>query len=217
MSVRAIIVDDHPIIRDTLVNALVSQGVFDEVASASAFRELIEMLERDAAYQLLILDLGLTDISGSDGLVYIREHFPDIPVVIFSASDSTDIITRCFENGIHGFISKNTSMQILVSAIRMVLAGGMYIPPAAVRRMGFDPVEESVTHPKPVVLPIQLTPKQREVFKQLLLGVPNKLIASRLGMAEGTVKTHLYVIYQTLGVNSRAQAILKARQLKLLD
>ena len=116
MTSRALIVDDHPIVRDALESSLLSLNVFEIVVVAQSFQELRDKLEQDENYNLLILDLSLTDISGSDGMEYIRDNYPDLPVIIFSANDSNDIINRCFERGVHGFVSKNESMQIFVSA-----------------------------------------------------------------------------------------------------
>jgi len=217
MSNRALIVDDHPIIRDALVASLVSLSVFDEVVSTSSFQELLDKLAQDTAYQLLILDLSLADISGPDGMLYVREHYPEIPVVIFSGSDSVEIIAQCFENGVHGFVSKNSPMQVFVNAIQIVLAGGTYIPPAAASLMWSDPTRTVASERVPAEETVHFTPKQQKVFEQLMLGVPNKIIARRLNMAEGTVKTHLHSIYQLLRVSNRAQAILKSRELQIID
>ncbi|MFT4520513.1 MAG: DNA-binding NarL/FixJ family response regulator [Halioglobus sp.] len=216
MPVRALIIDDHPIIQEALTSSLLTLGVFEEIETACSFRELLEKLEREASYQLLILDLSLTDISGSDGMVYVRENYPDIPIIIFSGNDSAEIISQCFEYGVHGFVSKNSSMQVMVNAIQIVLAGSVYIPPSAANLMGFAP-----SPPRPSSLEsreekIHFTPKQQEVFEQLMQGVPNKVISKRLNVAEGTVKAHLHSIYQSLGVSSRAQAILKAQQLQII-
>lgn len=216
MPTSGLIVDDHPIMRDALFTSLLSLGVFEVLDTASHFQELLEKLERDASYQLLILDLSLTDISGSRGVVQIREHYPEIPIIIFSGNDSTDIIAECFELGVHGFVSKNAAMDTFVKAIRTVLAGGIYIPPLAAHLMGFEPVEALDSPAPSAEEPIHLTPKQKEVFDQLMLGVPNKIIARRLDIAEGTVKAHLHCIYQLLRVNSRAQAILKSRQVQII-
>lgn len=217
MSTRALIVDDHPIVRDALVTSLVTLNVFDEITTANDFHGLVEQLSRGARVQLLILDLSLTDTSGSRSIEFIREHYADVPILIFSAFDSTDIITQCFEYGVHGFVSKNSSMQTIVRAIQVVAAGGMYIPPAAALSMGFDQFESAASLPQQDQHKPQFTPKQQEVFEQLLLGLPNKVIAKQLSIAEGTVKTHLHSIYQILRVNSRAQAILKSRQLKIIE
>lgn len=217
MSTRALIVDDHPIVRDALVTSLVSLNVFDEVKTANCFSSLVEQLSLDARFQLLILDLSLTDTSGSRSIEFIREHYPEVPILIFSAFDSTDIITQCFEYGVHGFVSKNSSMHVVVTAIRVVMAGGMYIPPAAARSMGFEQSESANLPTKLDERKPMFTPKQQEVFELLLQGLPNKVIARRLNIAEGTVKTHLHGIYQILRVNSRAQAILKAQQLHIIS
>lgn len=216
MSARALIVDDHPIIRSALVAALVSLGVFDQVETVECFRELREKLEQDTDYQLMILDLSLTDISGPHGMIYIREHYPDIPILIFSSNDSTDVIAQCFEYGVHGFVSKNSPMQIFVNAIRMVLAGGIYIPPEAASLMGFEPRDARDSALEPIAERVHFSPQQSKVFEQLMLGAPNKVIARRLDLAEGTVKAHLHGIYQLLRVNSRAAAILRARQLQIV-
>lgn len=214
---RVLIVDDHPIIRDTLVTTLVSLGVFDETVTCGSLKELIAGLEQNNNYSLIILDLSLTDVSGPDGMIYVRENFPDIPIIVFSANDSEEIVAQCFEKGVQGFVTKDSSMQILVSAIQIVLAGGCYIPPEAARIMGFDSELVTTTPATPRESAVQFTPKQQLVFEQLMQGSPNKLIARRLDMAEGTVKTHLHAIYQMLGVSNRAQAILKSQQLNLVS
>ena len=218
MEKRALIVDDHPIIRDALATSLLSLGVFDELETASSFKQTLEKLERDSNFQLMILDLSLTETSGTNGMVHVRENFSDIPIVIFSGNDSTDTIAEAFEWGVHGFVSKSSPMQVVVNAIRMVLAGSTYIPPSAIRLMGYEPPEsqESTDDASPEDEQVYFSPKQRQVFDQLMLGMPNKVIADRLDMAEGTVKTHLHNIYQILRVRNRAQAILKSRQLHLI-
>jgi DNA-binding NarL/FixJ family response regulator len=213
---RAIIVDDHPIVRNALVTSLLTLNVFEEVETANCFQELNEKLERDSDFQLLILDLSLSDSSGSGGIVFIRERYPNIPILVFSASDDVDTVILCFEHGVHGFVSKNSPMQIFVNAIRVVLEGGIYIPPSAAQRLESSLSEPMDIESYPANERPQFTPKQQEVFEQLLQGVPNRIIAKRLGMAEGTVKTHLHKIYQLLHVNSRAKAILKSQQLQLM-
>ena len=147
MSNRALIVDDHPIVRDALMTSLLALAVFDEIDVVGSFRGLIEKLETKVPYQLLILDLSLTDTSGPWSVEFVREHYMDVRILVFSASDSADVITQCFEKGVHGFVSKHSSMQVFVNAIRLVLAGGIYIPPAAARALGFEPLEPVSVQP----------------------------------------------------------------------
>jgi DNA-binding NarL/FixJ family response regulator len=214
---RALIVDDHPIVRNALVTSLVSLEMFDDLDTAGSFQELIEKLEADSDYRLMILDLSLTDISGADGLVYIRENYPDIPVVVFSGHSSPDVIANCFDKGVHGFVSKNSSMQVFTNAIRIVLSGSSYIPPEAVSLLGPEPAMSRGFESGLAEKPIEFSPKQRQVFDQLIMGMPNKVIATQLNMAEGTVKSHLHSIYQILQVTNRAQAILRARELRIAE
>ena len=213
---RAIVVDDHPIVRNALVTSLLALSVFAEIETANCLQELKAKLERDCDFQLLILDLSLTDISGSGGIMFVRERYPDIPILVFSASDDVDTIIQCFEHGVHGFVSKNSSMQVFINAIKVVLEGGIHIPTSAAQRLGFNLPESTHSESHSSDVRPQFTPKQQEVFEQLLQGVPNRVIAKRLGMAEGTVKTHLHKVYQLLHVNSRAKAILKSQQLKII-
>lgn len=216
MNNRALIVDDHPIIRDTLVTSLVSLGVFTEVETCGSLQETMDKLSQ-GDYGLLILDLSLTDQTGTAGMIRIREEYPSTPIIIFSGTDSTDTIAEAFEWGVHGFISKSSPMQIVINAIKIVLSGGTYIPPSAIRLMGYEPPQETTARLSEAEEHVKFSPKQKEVFLQLMQGIPNKVIADRLSMAEGTVKTHLHSIYQTLNVHNRAQAILRAKQLNLVD
>jgi len=209
-------VDDHPIVREALATALLSLGVFDEVVTADCYRTMVEKLEKDARFTVLILDLNLGDTFGSKSVEFIRERFTHIPILIFSAFDSTDIIAQCFEYGVHGFVSKGVPMQTIVNAIRIVAAGGLYIPPSVASSMGFELPASTETGGQLHQDKPGFSPKQQQVFELLLQGLPNKMIARRLGIAEGTVKTHLHSVYRVLRVTNRAQAILKSQQLKLM-
>lgn len=214
---RILVVDDHAIVRDALVSALLALNVCTAVATASSLAEVIDKLRKDADFDLIILDLVLEDVSGVQGMAYLREHFAHIPILVFSGIDSVDVIAHCFECGVHGYIPKSSSMPVTVNAIRIVQAGGTYIPPNAARLLGFEPTYPDIADAISATEQVHFTRKQREVFQQLIEGVPNKVIARRLDMAEGTVKAHLHSIYQQLRVRNRAQAILKSRQIQIVD
>lgn len=216
MTKRALVVEDHPIVRDVIVASLSSLGIFQNVVTASSLHETLGVLAEDDGFALIILDLHLSDTVGTEGMTRLRESYPDIPVIIFSGEDSTDTISKAFEHGVRGYIPKSSSMAIVISAIKVVLAGSSYIPPHAIRMLGFEPRQAPQVISEVSKNVVSLSPKQCAVFAELLNGVPNKVIALRLNMAEGTVKTHLHTIYQVLKVRSRAQAILKARDLDML-
>jgi len=213
---RALVVDDHPIITDALSAALISLHVFDGIDKESSLMAASLRLKDAAAYDLVMLDLHLSDTTGLEVLSTLRETFPEVPVIIFSADDSSATITAAFEQGVQGYIPKNAPMTVVINAIRMVLSGGNFIPPQAVRMLGFEP-RPSVLEGKiePNLLP-SFSPRQREVLHYLLQGLPNKVIGRRLNMADGTVKSHLNTIYRMFSVNSRAQLILRAREVGLI-
>jgi DNA-binding NarL/FixJ family response regulator len=213
---KALIVDDHPIIRDSLSAGLISLHIFDVVDKESSLAAASLRLAQAADYDLVMLDLHLTDAHGVEAMLSLRESFPGVPVIIFSADESSATITAAFEHGVQGYIPKSAPMTVVINAIRVVLSGGTYIPPQAVRSLGFEPrgVSNGAGH-EVNVLP-SLSPRQREVMHYLLQGLPNKLIGRRLTMADGTVKSHLNSIYRMFAVNSRAQLILKARELGLI-
>lgn len=216
MKQRALVVEDHPIVSDVLVASLSSLHVFQDIVTTRSLAATLEVLDKDADFSLIMLDLHLSDTEGTQGMIQLRETYPDIPLVIFSGEDSTEVIALAFEHGVRGFIPKRSSMAIIISALNMVLAGSIYIPPEAIRMLGFVPATDLDAKADEDSGDINLSPKQQAVFIELMNGMPNKIIAQRLSMAEGTVKTHLHSIYAVLKVRSRAQAILKARELGLL-
>jgi DNA-binding NarL/FixJ family response regulator len=212
---RAIVVDDHPIVADALALAISSMRVFDRVECAGTLTQAIQLLESDPACDLAILDLHLEDTNGRETLTGLRERFPDVPVLVFTGSSSLENITMAFECGARGFATKTSPMSVVRSAIGLVLSGGSYIPPEAVQILGFTPPPAPASAPG-TTPPVRFTTRQEQVFELLLKGMPNKVIASRLEMAEGTTKAHLNAVFRILGVRTRVEAILRARQLGMI-
>jgi DNA-binding NarL/FixJ family response regulator len=212
---RSIVVDDHPVVADALALAILSMRVFDRVECAKSLTEAFNLLTIDANCDLAILDLHLEETQGRETLTGLRERFPDVPVLVFTGISSLENITMAFECGARGFMSKTSPMNIVRNAISLVLAGGSYIPPEAVQILGFaaPPAAQGPSSPLP---PVRFSARQEQVFQLLLKGMPNKVIASRLDMAEGTTKAHLNAVYRALGVRTRVEAILRARQLGLI-
>lgn len=215
-SCKALIVDDHPIITDSLAAALLSLRIFDQIDKETSITAALERMRQADGFDLVMLDLHLADSDGLEAMQLVREKFPELPVIIFSADESGSTVASAFEQGVQGYIPKSSPMPVVISAIKMVLSGGNYIPPQAARMLGFEVRTTAAAGTSdPAVLPA-LSPRQRQVMHYLLQGLPNKVIGTRLDMAAGTVKSHLNSIYRMFGVNSRAQLILKARSLGLL-
>lgn len=213
---RALIVDDHPIITDALATALLSLRVVEHVDKEASVAAAIDRLRNADAYDLVMLDLHLSDSEGLSAMLTLREQFPEIPVVIFSGDESSETVAAAFEHGVQGYIPKSSPMPVVVNAIRIVLSGGNYIPPQAARMLGFESRATVADQASATGALPSLSPRQRQVLHYLLQGLPNKVVAHRLDMADGTVKSHLNSIYRLFAVNSRAQLILKARTLGLL-
>ena len=164
----------------------------------------------------MILDLHLTDANGVDAMLALRESFPSVPVVIFSADDSSASITSAFEHGVQGYILKSDPMTVVISAIRIVLSGGNYIPPQAVRMLGYEPRPmPNVAATEVAQLP-SLSPRHAKSCTTCCRACRTRSLVDVLSMADGTVKSHLNTIYRMFAVNSRAQLILKARALALI-
>jgi two-component system nitrate/nitrite response regulator NarL len=202
MAARVLVVDDHPLIIAAVQGVLTGSGVASAVDQASTLRDARAKL-RDASYQLVVLDLGLSDSQGMNGLLTLREDFPDIPVIILTSDSSIETVTAAFENNARGFVVKGESPHTLVSAVRTVLAGGTHIPELSGVNLP----------PSPPATP--LSPRKLDVLRLLLEGLPNKTIAARLGLSENTIKVHIAGIYAELNVHNRVQAVMRARQLGL--
>ena len=213
--VNALVIDDHPLMASALISSMESMRVFDSIASRTSLEAAFKLLNADQNFQLIVLDLNLGDTEGVSTLEAFREQFSHIPVIIFSAEESTDVVVAVFEAGARGFIHKSSDGIAFREAMTAVLAGGSYVPEHAAEQLGAQMPASRAAIAHSTDNTSKLTQRQRDVLSLLLQGTPNKLIADQLGMAEGTVKTHLNMIYRILAVRNRAQAIIKATQMGL--
>ncbi|TNC86299.1 MAG: DNA-binding response regulator [Alcanivorax sp.] len=210
-SKKVLLVDDHPIVTEALAAGLRTFCVFEVIDVDTSLGGAISRLTDDGRYDLVMLDLNLTDTSGTDTLLGLREQFPDIPVIIFSGECDPRTIQSAFENGARGYISKKSSIEEILSAIRTVLSGRCFIPQQLIKTQDQQPIVEFDSNPVN-----QLSQRQIQVLHYLLQGMPNKIIAHRLNMAEGTVKAHLNTVYRVFNANNRSQVIIKANSLGIL-
>jgi DNA-binding NarL/FixJ family response regulator len=218
---KVLLVDDHPLILaalQTMIQELDPDVQVTAVGSAAAARSA---LATDTEFDLVLLDLQLGDASGFDVLVEMRRDHPALPVVVVSASDRASDVIQAIDLGAMGFVPKRASNDTLVEALRLVMAGGIYVPPmnlgANAQRAHTPaaiPAAESTTYQvTPSFEELGLTPRQADVLTQLLQGKPNKEIARRLGLSVETVKDHVQAVLRALGVSSRTQAVLAVSQM----
>ena len=226
---KVLLVDDHPLILSALQSVI--QGLGDDVTvlGASSAAEARAALQRDDAYDLVLLDLSLGDADGFEVLVEFRAAYPALPVVVVSASDRTSDVIRAIDLGAMGFVPKRASNDMLFEALRMVMSGGLYVPPMMLGLDAAPPEGDTVpdvmrpagvprgsSHgaPLPTLESVGLTPRQHDVLGLLLQGKPNKLIARDLNVSVETVKDHVAAVLRALGVSSRTQAVLAVSQMQ---
>ncbi|GAB4226402.1 MAG: response regulator transcription factor [Methyloligellaceae bacterium] len=206
---RIIIVDDHPLFRDALKQALIDSFDDVEIAEAGSFDGLQEILEKSSDIDLVMLDLTMPGVKGFSGLMYLRAQFPQIPVVIVSANEDPGAIRRSIEFGASGFIPKSLPVETIREAVRTILEGGVWTPP------DLDLSEADDDETGDLIQRLAtLTPQQVRVLMMLSEGLLNKQIAYKLGVSEATVKAHVSAILQKLGVDSRTQAVIAVNKIE---
>ncbi len=201
---KLLIVDDHTLFRSGLTHLLQSLTPPPEVIESEDLTTALQLLEAHRDLKLVLLDLKLSDAVGVDSLLTLRKFSPDIPIIILSGEEDPTVIRLCIDRGAMGFITKSATHDELLSAIRLILAGGIYLPRGVMRNgmHGRSPEERS-----DVALLASLSDRQREVLTYLLQGKPNKTISSKMAISENTVKAHLSAIFRTLGARNRTEAV----------
>src|SRR5579864_4209940 len=205
---RLVIADDHPLFRGALRGAVTDAVGSATVEEAGSFDELTKLLEQDSDVDLILLDLTMPGISGFSGLIYLRAQFPDVPVVIVSATDDAETIRRSLDFGASGFIPKRFGADTLRDAFTKILAGDVWIPADVDLSAATDPETAKLRDRL-----VTLTPQQVRVLMMLSQGLLNKQIAYELGVSEATIKAHVSAILQKLGVESRTQAVIAAAKI----
>jgi DNA-binding NarL/FixJ family response regulator len=200
---RFIIVDDHPLFRGALNQALSNAFENSEIQEAGSLDAVTAQLGAERETDLILLDLTMPGVHGVSGLLYLRAEHPEVPVVIVSASDDAATIRQCLDCGASGFIPKSQPVEAIRDAIRKVMDGEIWLPPDVDLSMpAVDDTAGLVTRLS------TLTPQQVRVLMMLGEGLLNKQIAFKLGVSEATIKAHVSAILQKLGVDSRTQAVI---------
>ena len=202
-----LLVDDHALIRDALraiLAEIVADAVIDEADSA---RKALEFAESAPETQLVILDLGLPDGDGLQLLKTLRARRPATALVVLSSSTEADVMAAALDAGAVGFIPKSATRSVMVGALGLVLAGGVYIPPEA---WPFRPKDGTAPEHERAPTPAELglTQRQLDVLALLMCGRSNKAIARTLSIAEVTVKHHVTALMRALQVRNRTEAAL---------
>jgi DNA-binding NarL/FixJ family response regulator len=238
---KVLLVDDHPLILAALQSVIRGLGDDVTVVGVGNERDARAALERDPGQDLLLLDLHLGEGDGFTFLAELRGLYPALPIVVVSASDRASDVIRAIDAGAMGFVPKRASTQILFDALRLVMSGGIYVPPMTlgISPAPYAPPNEGdtvpdVMRPHPIEDIVEMTgaatsaphqappasletlglsKRQADVLAYLLQGMPNKIIAREMHLSVDTVKDHVAAVLRALGVSSRTQAVLAVSQI----
>lgn len=217
---KILLVDDHALFREGLRYVLQQLPEEVEVLEAGNFHDGLKLAEQYPELDLALLDLNMPGSEGAISIKFFHQRYPHIPVVVVSGEDGRGVMETVMNYGAMGFVCKNSTAPVMLGALKLVLSGGVYIPPQILQ-------QHSVAEPRPRdgervdrrslrTNEYGLTARQMEVLKHLAAGLSNKEIAQAVLLAEGTVKIHVAAIYQLLRVNSRMEAVRAAEQLGLI-
>ena len=186
-----------------------------EITETNSYEKTLKVLTELDNVDLVLFDLFMPGVSSIDDIRAICEKWPDVPVVLVTVEETSSMIHKALEAGASGYIPKSSTPEVTMSAIRLVLSGGIYLPPSAFRATDAQldqsyPYSGSVSvdtaDPK---IKESLTKRQCEVLDLIVLGKSNKAIAEALGLTPGTVKMHMSRIFKVLNVKNRTEAARK--------
>lgn len=229
---KALISDDDEFFRVALRSVLCERNGFSDVIVTASFDEAIDRLGTAGPVEIGLFDLNMVGMENWLDLSALRDEFPDMRVVVVSASRDREDILRALEIGAHGFIHKGLGICELSRAISLILAGQVYVPPFLPEKPAGTPAtcfagSAIVGGEEPAFTPasyasedlqgatystksLQCSPRQREVIELLIAGHSNKSMARVLDLSEGTIKFHMSAVMRLLGVHSRVEAATRA-------
>jgi DNA-binding NarL/FixJ family response regulator len=228
---KVLLIDDHPLILSALQTVIEGLGDDVKVIGADCAAAARRTLKQHDDFDLVLLDLQLGDASGFDVLDEFRAAYPALPVVVISASDRASDVIRSIDQGAMGFVPKRSSTEMLAQALKLVMSGGIYVPPMSLGSEAaaapepapaggnarLNQIQQAASTPgfqtTGSLEGLSLTPRQTDVLALLLQGKPNKIIARELGVSVETIKDHVAAVLKALGVSSRTQAVLAVGQM----
>jgi DNA-binding NarL/FixJ family response regulator len=208
---RVLIADDHPLYRDALRAILPRACSATELLDAACQQDVMARVTSDADFDLIMLDLNLPGATGLSCLRYLRGAAPLTPVIVVSGIDDPETMSEVVLAGAAGYVPKSAPSDVLIGAIRLIIAGGTYLPAAAATTLRRS--RPPALAPAAPATGETLTSRQMRVLQLLAQGLSNKQIARELEISEITVKAHVSLILRKLGVSNRTQAAIEARKL----
>ncbi len=212
-TIRILVADDHPVVRDGLVAILETQPDFDVVGEASNGKEAIE-LSKQLEPDVLLLDLEMPEMDGVESLQALRTVRPETQVIVFTAFDTDERIVSAVQAGAQGYLLKGAPRNDIFKAIRVVSQGGSLLEPVVASKLLRHMSGQTEPNAR-LVEP--LTDREMEVLQELAQGKTNREIADTLIISERTVKFHVSSILGKLDADNRTEAVAIAAQMGLVD
>ena len=211
-SVRVVLIEDLREIREGLTALINGTAGFECVSSYGMMETALARIENDKP-DAVLTDLGLPGMSGAEGIIKIREIFPDIPIIALTIYDNDTEIFNALCNGANGYLLKNTPPARLLEALKEAVDGGSPMSPTIAARVvrlfrQFRPLESAEYY---------LTPQETELLKLLVEGHHKKTAACEMKISVHTVSFHLKNIYEKLQVHSKSEAVAKALRERIID
>ena len=218
MTIRVLIADDQPVVRDGLAMLL---GLLDDVEIVATAADGVEAVERACAERpdIVLMDLRMPRLEGADATRKILASVPDTRVLVLTTYADDEFLFPALQAGARGYLTKDATAEEIEHAIRALVAGQTHLDPAVQQRLVAAVLDQA--HPPAAGeaqselradLPDELTPREAEVLKLIAAGLSNREIADELVLSNATVKTHINRIFYKTGARDRAQAVRYAYQ-----
>jgi len=208
---RALIADDHAIVRHGLKEILTHHFPGPRFGEAGTSQETLDQIWK-SRWDILVLDISMPGSSGLEILARIKEAQPKLPVLVLSMHPEEQYALRSLEAGAAGYVTKNRSPAELVAAVKTVLAGGKYVSPAVAEKLASHLSGQTMKLPHE-----RLSNREYEILHLLVSGKPAKIIAQELSVSAQTISTHRGRILKKLGIHSTAELIRYAIEHRLVD
>lgn len=217
MTIRVMLVDDHAVVREGLKALLSSEEDIEIVGETDCGERVLEVVAGTGP-DVVIMDLRLQAMSGVDATRALKESFPDVKVIILSMHDAEDTVMSALKAGAAGYVLKRAGVEELVKAIRLADRGEAYLDPAITRRVvdRLQGMEEEEDRRQPDI-GNDLTRREKEILRQVALGMTNADIARELFISVKTVQAHRANLMQKLGIHDRVDLVKYALRVGLVS
>jgi DNA-binding NarL/FixJ family response regulator len=206
---RILVADDHAMMRDGMVLMIRTawpEGICEVASDYLSVVDKLDAQSADKRFDAVILDLRMPGMRGVESVQQITQRAAGTPVIVCTALEDPSLVQRLLTSGIYCAVNKTKGANELLMQLQLALelprqTDASHLPASITRDLQAAAMHGSA----------QLTPRQREILKQLHTGKPSKVIAAQLGIGLGTIKSHLHTLYSVLEVNSRSEAIVKSQ------